>query len=169
MVTSGELLRKILHGDFAGAWDLYKTNIVEFGASMKHAWDTAAQDSSKYYDLVNKAQEDLNKKAGTEPGKQKRTPINIGDKDGKDSTGAAGPNLDSELAGLQKKLLMEKDLYANDALRIMIDAGYYAKYEKYQVNALKDLQDQVVEQERFNTEKKRDLEISKQMQDANAD
>jgi hypothetical protein len=168
-VTWGDVQSKVLHGDFAGAWDLAKTNIVEFGLGMKGAWDTATQFSTKYYDMVNKAQENLNKKTGVEPGKPKPTPTNIGDKDGKEATAATGPNLDGELAGLQKKLLLEKDLYANDVLRIMIDAGYYAKYDQVQVKALANLQDQVVEQERFNAEKKRDVEISRQMQDATAD
>jgi len=164
VVTSGEVMNKILHGDFSGAWALYKTNVVNFGTGMKDAWNTATQFSTKYYDLVNKAQEDLNKKTGGEPGKPKTVPINIGDRDAKEKT--AGPNLDGELAGLQKKLLLQKDLYASDALRLMIDAGYYTKYDQAQVKDLQRLQSLVDAQERVNAIKKRDVEISKQMQDA---
>lgn len=168
VVGFGEVLDDVLHGRFDAAKSHFTTNVQLMKDGLSDAWKTASADSSKYFDLVTKAQQEMGKSAAPAAKTATRLAGNIGDQDAKDGKDKQGPSLDNELKGLQKRLELQSNLYEADALRQMIDKGYYDKYDQKQVQELLNLQKQVDAQERLNAQKKLEVEAVQKMQDVYA-
>jgi lambda family phage tail tape measure protein len=138
MVTMGDVFKKVLSGDFSGAWELAKTNASLLKDGMKDAWETATQGSTKYYDMVIKAEGRFQAEKGKKVGADTRpNPKNIGSDEGsgpKDRVADSGytaallreQEAIIKLRGELSKLNGVQQETHSQLLKAEIDAGKYA-------------------------------------------
>jgi lambda family phage tail tape measure protein len=141
VVTMGDVLGKVLAKDFAGAWDLAKTNVTQFQDGMSTAWKTFQTEGVTAITLVDKAAEtyrnNLNKTGPVKP--DGRTASNIGEGDTK-PVRAEGVDAVAELLKQKEAILKLNGEYlamygvreatATQLVQLAIDEGKFNKVKK---------------------------------------